>query len=106
MQNVFQITDLEYVGNQTFPKSLQAGRGLAFQTDKKFFCLNSTIPFWELIRGPLILVHMVRGTGTFVSEKIRHEIIMRHFYTCSFRDQPPVTGAVSACKPVYQKWVF
>jgi hypothetical protein len=80
----FQITDSEYVGNQTCPKSLQAGRGLAFQIDKKLLCLNSTLPFWELIRGPLILVHMVRGTVTFVPGKIRHKIMMRHFYTCSF----------------------
>jgi hypothetical protein len=103
MQNVFSITDLEYVGNQTFPKSLQAGRGLAFQTDKKLLCLNSTIPFWEIIRGPLILVHMVRGTVTFVPEKIRQKIMMRHFCTCSFPAQLPVTGTVSACKPVYTR---
>ncbi len=87
--------------NQTFPKSLQAGRGLAFQTDKKLLCLNSTIPFWEIIRGPLILVLMWRGTDTFVPKKNppenNDETFLHLFLSC-----PPVT----ACKPVYQKWVF
>jgi hypothetical protein len=91
--------------NQTFPKSLQAGRGLSFQKDKKLLCLHSTIPFWESIRGPLILVYMLRGTVAFVPEKIRQKIMMRHFTPVPFL-AIPVTGTVSACKPVCQKWAF
>jgi hypothetical protein len=75
-----------------------------FKLTKKLLCLNFTKPFWEIIRGPLILVHMLRGT--FVPEKIRQKIMMRHFYTCSFPARSPLTGTVSACKPVYTRSGF
>jgi hypothetical protein len=40
---------------------------------------------------------MLRGTVTFVPEKIRQKIMMRHFYTCSFPARSPVSG--TTCLP-------